>query len=550
MKKKLLWIISGTLLTLMFALAWAPFVIKSYVESHYNVKVGNVRLGVSRLTFDGVEVNRGWLLAELKLVTVDWSRRVNIHGGAVTLNFDEKPEGANAGTDSDDTIEGQDLHLHVTKGDVQANFVDASFDRKKVSFGSANILHEGRTFQLKDGSITRDRKLLKAGSVEVSFSLPFDLPKITKEQTFKASGITIKPDDRLFEFDSATVEPTFSIKKHSKVQVLASAYRLELNDLEVNHPWVSPEAVTFASVVVKGPRTFETVDVELGKAKVTIEPETYHVRGSETCNDWIEAMPTPLPEALKQAKGKFKGTLTFEVVRDPAPQIKVSNDCRYACSQEPIKSLKSGKFSYMAYDKNDKLFRREAGPMAADWVPIEVLPPFVPKAFVTMEDPGFDHHRGIIVQALQNSLVDNLKLGKFFRGGSTISMQLAKNLWLKRHKTVGRKAQEALLTLALESCLTKAEILQLYLNVVEFGPNLYGIGPAAKRYFDKEAAKLEADEAFYLASIMPAPRKAVPPGSGGLARTRALMATLASRGFISDQLIPLEDMDSEGWQTE
>jgi membrane peptidoglycan carboxypeptidase len=175
----------------------------------------------------------------------------------------------------------------------------------------------------------------------------------------------------------------------------------------------------------------------------------------------------------------------------------------------------------------------------------------VVKAVITLEDPGFWRHRGIIVQALRNSLKDNLALGEFFRGGSTITQQLAKNLWLRRHKTLSRKVYEALLAMSLESCLSKDEILGLYLNVVEFGPDLYGIGPATKRYFDKDVYDLLADEAFFLARILPRPSKVVPPEQGGLENARRLMKQLVLTGHIEDVYLPDdgEEDNSEGWQT-
>jgi membrane peptidoglycan carboxypeptidase len=255
--------------------------------------------------------------------------------------------------------------------------------------------------------------------------------------------------------------------------------------------------------------------------------------------------------ALREGKGHFKGKLSFEVERYPSPQLKVHNSCKFDCSAEPIRDLKDGQIAYQAYDKSNKLFTRVIGPSVGSWTYLASLPSQVVTAFVTLEDPGFYSHSGVISQALENSFKDNLRLGKFFRGGSTISMQLVKNLWLTRSKTIGRKAHEVLLTSALESCLTKAEILEDYLNVVEFGPDLYGIGAASRSYFEHGAEQLEPIEAFYLASILPSPRKAIPPKSGGLERTKSLMVTLAKRGFISDAFVPLTgEVNAEEWATE
>ncbi len=165
----------------------------------------------------------------------------------------------------------------------------------------------------------------------------------------------------------------------------------------------------------------------------------------------------------------------------------------------------------------------------------------MPLAAIALEDPGFPHHRGIIAQALENSLKMNVEAQKFVRGCSTITMQLAKNIWLRRDKSLGRKVQEAILALSLESCLNKDEILALYLNVVEYGANLYGIGPAAHRYFKTAPAGLDPVQAFYLASILPAPKKASPPTEERLKQTAKLMRRLAENGHLPEGMAPPED---------
>jgi membrane peptidoglycan carboxypeptidase len=99
-----------------------------------------------------------------------------------------------------------------------------------------------------------------------------------------------------------------------------------------------------------------------------------------------------------------------------------------------------------------------------------------------------------------------LKAGRFVRGGSTVTMQLAKNLYLHREKTLSRKLQEAVLTMLLEQSLTKEQILELYLNVIEFAPGLYGIGPAAAHYFHSTPRELSLGQALYLVTLLPNPK--------------------------------------------
>jgi membrane peptidoglycan carboxypeptidase len=126
-------------------------------------------------------------------------------------------------------------------------------------------------------------------------------------------------------------------------------------------------------------------------------------------------------------------------------------------------------------------------------------------AVLICEDSRFHAHGGFDFQALENAIKDDLKQGRFARGASTVSMQLAKNLYLGKEKTLGRKLQEALLTMLLEQQLDKRRILELYLNVVELGPGLYGVGDAAQYYFATPARALTLGQSLYLASLLPNP---------------------------------------------
>ncbi|MEZ4393673.1 MAG: transglycosylase domain-containing protein [Polyangiales bacterium] len=145
------------------------------------------------------------------------------------------------------------------------------------------------------------------------------------------------------------------------------------------------------------------------------------------------------------------------------------------------------------------------GPGAPAWVPLPSISPFVIGAVVTREDGGFYRHRGFSPDEVRGALVRNVSLGRFAFGASTISMQLVKNVFLAREKTLVRKLQEVALTWWLESALDKNSILELYLNVVEFGPGIYGVGPAARYFFGVEPRDLTILQAAYLATLLPAP---------------------------------------------
>ncbi|MFY2563998.1 biosynthetic peptidoglycan transglycosylase [Corallococcus terminator] len=146
------------------------------------------------------------------------------------------------------------------------------------------------------------------------------------------------------------------------------------------------------------------------------------------------------------------------------------------------------------------------GPASGSFVPLDDVSPWAVNAVLVAEDRWFFRHRGMVLFSVQQALVRNLVAGEFKLGASTISMQLARNLLLDRKKNLLRKFQELVLAWHLEKSLSKERILELYLNVVELGPGLYGIGPAAGYYFGKPASSLEPLEGAFLAHLLPAPK--------------------------------------------
>ena len=141
------------------------------------------------------------------------------------------------------------------------------------------------------------------------------------------------------------------------------------------------------------------------------------------------------------------------------------------------------------------------------WVPLSSISPYVMKAVIIAEDDKFWSHEGFDFEAMQKALEKDIKKKKFKAGGSTISQQLAKNLYLSPAKNPVRKIKEAILTWRLERQLSKRRIMELYLNVVEWGDGVFGIEAAARKHYGKSAAGLTAREAAELAAVIPNPRR-------------------------------------------
>jgi monofunctional biosynthetic peptidoglycan transglycosylase len=139
------------------------------------------------------------------------------------------------------------------------------------------------------------------------------------------------------------------------------------------------------------------------------------------------------------------------------------------------------------------------------WTPYPAISPALKRAVLVAEDIGFFSHKGFALAEIQSAIEDAVRDREVPRGASTITQQLAKNLWLSPSRSPLRKAREALLTWQLERALSKRRILELYLNVAEFGPGIYGVGAASQRYFGKAAADLDEREAAQLAAALPNP---------------------------------------------
>jgi len=174
-------------------------------------------------------------------------------------------------------------------------------------------------------------------------------------------------------------------------------------------------------------------------------------------------------------------------------------------SVEPLKNPRAS-FAITVKDWNRKDHTFILGPRNPFWTPVTAVPASLKKAVIAAEDANFYSHEGVDYEAIKEALKADLQKGKFVRGGSTITQQVAKNIFLSREKTISRKVKELVLARRLDDTLSKSRILELYLNVVELGPMIYGVGHASQYYFGKHPSALTVRESSFLASMLPGPK--------------------------------------------
>jgi len=232
------------------------------------------------------------------------------------------------------------------------------------------------------------------------------------------------------------------------------------------------------------------------------------------CQRVLNAIPTEM--APYMAGYRMKGTFDTDVHVDidwndlDATQLDGHigiKQCRVI--DEPHDSPKRlrDEFEHHVEVEQGEWISFDVGPTNDEFVPLEQISPFLIKSIMSTEDSAFFQHHGFITSEFRSALVNNLKAGKFVQGASSITMQMVKNVLLYREKTLARKLQELFLTWHVENTLSKDRILEIYLNVIEYGPGLYGIGPAAYHFFGKKPKDLNPVEAAFFSTILPSPKE-------------------------------------------
>jgi hypothetical protein len=256
-----------------------------------------------------------------------------------------------------------------------------------------------------------------------------------------------------------------------------------------------------------------------------------------------------VPESLGMAPGGDHdlGSATIDVrvrghLADPA-SLSVSQkiDFKPPRQMPPAIARLRGDFIFGSDEGTGPHRPIDVSPASPDFIALRDVPPLFVRTLLLAEDTGFYGHRGIDLRELPTALLTNWSRGGAARGASTITQQLAKNLFLSRDKQLGRKLQELAITFLLESALGKDRILEIYLNIIEWGPDLRGLRPAARRYFGREPGALTPAEMAFLVSIIPGPIKYQSsfahgtPGPGLRSLIDELLAKLRSVHAIGEE---------------
>ncbi len=381
------------------------------------------------------------------------------------------------------------------------------------------------------------------------------------------------------EFDTLSFSMSGNKLNSEMMNISGYAY---IRGLFVNHEKIAPEDVVFDKLGM-------SYSINFGKDFAELDSSTLVTFNRIDFHPYLRYRPKPtkqitlsihkpefpaqelfssIPEGLfttldgMKVKGNLAWNLDFFVDLSMPDSLIFDSEMKrdkfsiISYGKTPLSRINES-FLYTAYERGQAVRSFMVGPVNPEFRYIQNISNFLKVAVLTSEDAGFYGHNGFLMDAFRESMITNIKQGRFARGGSTISMQMVKNVFLSRNKTIGRKIEEMLITWLIETqhIASKDRIFEVYLNVIEWGPMVYGANEAARFYFNKDASRLNLAESIFLSSIIPRPKwwKSSFTEDGHLRPSQAEFYHLVSgkmlnRGQISqrdyDKLVP--DVDLRG----
>ncbi len=330
-------------------------------------------------------------------------------------------------------------------------------------------------------------------------------------------------------FDSAQVHFAADISEDN----IPLKGKFEMSNLLVNHWRISPNDVVIPVMVfdlnggVNSDSVYTSEGTVFNLNKLPIKIDASYSKSPEkkvklnlafstlNAQDLFDALPKGMFNSFNgfKAKGELAYYLNFSIPishpRDLIFDSKLQSK-HFGIMQYGFENF--GKintpFSFIAMDGDRPIRSFLVGDGNAMFTALPDISLYLQNCVLTSEDPSFFNHAGFVEESFRESIATNFQKGRFVRGGSTLSMQLVKNVFLSRNKTISRKLEEALIVWLIEQnrIVTKERMFEVYLNIIEWGPNVYGIGEASRFYFDKYPSQLTLAESIYLASIIPHPK--------------------------------------------
>lgn len=364
--------------------------------------------------------------------------------------------------------------------------------------------------------------------------------------------------------------PAFKLNIESKGEGYELQYYFSDSIITLYHHSVAKDTMFFPGYATEGKLSYNekhlTVDensyTRVGKFKIqqyaSIDCENAF-RGEVSVNipampadDFFSSLPEGMFTSVRKIKAKgniaFRAFISYDAEHEDSAKVEgglIAEDLQLDRNSVSWITRVNGNFTHAARTSSGVERVMQVDPSSGSYVPFDRIPKHLVNAVLINEDPSFFYHHGFITEALRQSLVENMHSGSFKRGGSTISMQLIKNLYLERTKNLSRKLEEMLIVWLVENqrLLSKQKMMELYFNIIEFGPGVYGLHEAAYFYFNKPPELLDKNECIFLANIIPRPKafRWAFNEDGSFKNWMREKASLVNRLMVLRELLPPSD---------
>jgi hypothetical protein len=426
-------------------------------------------------------------------------------------------------------VEGVTIHRII---DGEPSDIVSGARASIVRIGGGGYHTEGEGSPRGGGSL--------AWNLDLAPRVPTASGTVTLDRVALATFVPFLPPIPFYEPEHATLSGHLALDGQAAggdAETVHADGTLAVEGLALEHTRLAPEPVRGITFQLRG-----TADFTPSARRLVVPALTLAMGGAEaslhgtfewtedhylfdfgaslprtSCDVAVHAIPRDLlaETAAFHLVGNLAASLDASIdsrrLADTTLRIHVANACEFTAFPEMADvSRFLGPFRHRVEEPGPAgaeptVFEMETGPGTGEWTPISEISPFLVHAVLGHEDSSFFTHSGFAPWAIRDALVRNLTAGRYVLGASTITMQLVKNVFLHREKTLARKIQEVLLTWWIESSMAKERILELYLNVIEYGPAVYGIRHAAEHYFGRAPSELSPAESAYLALILPNP---------------------------------------------
>ena len=465
--------------------------------------------------------------------------------------------------------------IDIHSGSIEIINQEKHYTFNAISFNTAELFKDSQKFQLKFN--VRDASAVFLVGYEKSSPYPvvaFDIQKLSTADFLHIINMPVP------EQNAGTVSLNLTASMSDEDFRLAG--NIQFNEFAFYHPKISPNTVhnVNASAIFEAEYIFAqdslaltpltlksgpiTLDGNIKIANLRSAPLIEFSLGANDiiCSDIPKAIPDGFLPTITELR--FTGTTISPKIwgkipwKSPLTSSLKESGFEGKCYPVSVLPHHPEELNDPAYTfTTDYTYFTQSitvGPGTKDYTPLEDIPPYVKAAMFLTEDKRFFDHGPLRIAFIERALRLNLNQRKYVYGGSTIAQQLTKNLFLNRNKNLARKLEEALIAWRLEAVVPRLRIFELYLNVIEFGPDIYGITKASKFYFNKQPKDLTPLEGAFLASLKVSPSKGGRFYKTGFAqngmwwhkRMRYILKVLAENGYIS----PAEAISAYNWTPE